>query len=113
MLDHEQPLVMVSHDRSFLERTITSVARIVANGFDPAQGNVDVFTGSWNDYEEQVATARRQAWERYENYSAERDRLQKLAQQKREWADRGTSRARKNPADNDRNRYQYDMAGAD
>jgi len=39
--------------------------------------------------------------------------LQKLAQQKREWADRGTSRARNNPADNDRNRYQYDMAGAD
>lgn len=113
VLEHPQPLVLVSHDRSFLERTVTSVARIVANGFSETDGNVTVFTGGWNEYEEQVATARRHAEERYENYAGERDRLQKLAQQKREWADRGASRARKNPADNDRNRYQYDMDGAD
>ena len=113
VLDHEQPLVLVSHDRSFLERTVTSVARIVANGFSEADGNVTVFRGGWGEYEEQVATARRHAEERYETYATERDRLHKLAQQKREWADRGTSRARNNPADNDRNRYQYDMDGAD
>ncbi len=109
----EHPVVLVSHDRRFLERIITSVARIVGNGFNPSTGNVEVFTGSWADYEEQVATARRHAQERYDNYTTERDRLQQLAQQKREWAARGERRARKNPADGDRHRYQYDMDGAD
>lgn len=113
LVDTEHPVVLVSHDRRFLERTITSVARIVGNGFNPSSGNVEVFTGSWAEYEEQVATARRQAQERYDNYTTERDRLQNLAQQKWEWAARGERRARKNPADGDRHRYQYDMDGAD
>ncbi len=105
-------IVVVSHDRAFLERTITSVARIEAHDFDPAAGNVNVFTGGWSDYEAQVAQRRRQAQQRYESYTAERDRLTSLAQQKREWADRGASRARKRPADNDRNRRMAELASA-
>ncbi len=110
---HDGAIVMVSHDRSFLERTITSVARIEANGFNTASGSVEVFTGGWRDYEERIALARRRAEERYGQYTTERDRLKSLAQQKREWADRGTSRVRKRPADNDRNRRMAELASAD
>ncbi len=110
---HDGAILMVSHDRTFLEHTITSVARIEANGFDPASGNVEVFTGGWRDYEDQVALARRRAEERFERYTTERDRLSSLAQQKREWADRGTSRAKKRPADNDRNRRMAELDSAE
>ena len=110
---HDGAIVMVSHDRTFLERTITSVARVEANGFDAANGNVEVFTGGWQDYEEQIALARRRAEERFERYTTERDRLASLAQQKREWADRGASRVKKRPADNDRNRRMKELASAD
>ncbi len=110
---HDGAIVMVSHDRSFLEQTITSVARLSANGFDPAAGNVEVFTGGWADYENQIALARRHAEEQYERYAAERDRLKSLAQQKKEWAARGESRARKRPADNDRNRRMAELASAE
>ncbi len=110
---HDGGIVMVSHDRTFLERTITSVARIEANGFDPAVGNVEVFTGGWRDYEDQIALARRHAQERFERYTTERDRLASLAQRKREWADRGASRVKKRPADNDRNRRMKELASAD
>ena len=112
VLGHGRAIVLVSHDRRFLERTVTSVACLVANGYDRAEGNLTQFTGTWAEYEEQVATARRRAEQQYEEYTTERQRLQSLAQQKREWADRGRSRARKNPADNDRFRYMYDMDGA-
>ena len=87
--EQEGSIVVVSHDRSFLERTITSVARIEAKGYDRAAGNIEVFAGGWKDYEEQIALARRRAEAQFERYVTERDRLKSLAQQKREWGRSG------------------------
>ena len=110
---HGGPVVLVSHDRSFLDRTINSVARLVADGFDPQRGNIELFSGSWADFEQQAALARKHADDRYDSYVSERERLKQLSQQKREWADRGMSRVKKRPADNDRNRRQYELAKAE
>jgi ATPase subunit of ABC transporter with duplicated ATPase domains len=108
VLSQPRALVMVSHDRRFLERTVISVARI-----DEHHRNVTVFTGGWADYQQQAALARRQAEDRYNAYREERQRLQQLSQKKREWADRGTSRVKKRPADNDRNRRSHELAAAE
>ncbi len=107
MSDFPGPIVFVSHDRRFLEATARSVVLL-----EDHRDGVEVFNGGWADYEQRVATARRQAEQRFNDYTAERGRLQQAAQRKREWADRGTSRAKKRPADNDRNRRSYELNSA-
>ncbi len=102
------PVVLVSHDRRFLEATATSVALL-----EEHRDGITVFRGGWADYEHQLATARRRAEERYAAYTGERTRIEQAAQRKREWADRGASRASKRPADNDRNRRRYEQASAE
>jgi ATPase subunit of ABC transporter with duplicated ATPase domains len=89
---------VVSHDRAFLERTITSVVEI-----DESTHGATTFQGGWTAYLEERALARRHAEERYATYTAERQRLSARAQQQREWADQGASAARKRPSDNDKN----------
>ncbi len=96
--DHQGGLVVVSHDRAFLERTVTAVLEI-----DGHHHTAALFNGGWQSYREERARIQAQARERYEGYEAERDRLKARAQQQREWAAQGASRVRKRPDDNDKN----------
>ena len=62
--------VIVSHDRAFLERTVTRVLEL-----DEIAHTAAEYGGGWAGYLELRATAARHAEERYEVYTAERDRL--------------------------------------
>ncbi len=107
MGEYQGPIVYVSHDRRFLEATALSVARL-----EEHRDGIEVFNGGWLDYEQLAATARRQAEQRFQEYTTERSRLEQVAQRRREWADRGISRTKKRPADNDRNRRSYELNSA-
>ena len=83
-------VVVVSHDRAFLDRTITSVFEL-----DEHTHRGSLFEGGWRAYLEERATQRRHAEEEYETYVARRDTLASRAQQQREWSVQGVSKVKK------------------
>ncbi len=72
-------LLLVSHDRSLLESLCTRIWQL-------EDGRITDFPGSYSAY--QAEAERRRAFQQaeYDRYTAERQRLQQAAQQKREWA---------------------------
>ena len=97
VLGHQGGLAVVSHDRAFLERTVSSVLEI-----DEHAHTTRLFNGGWSSFIEERQRARAIEEERYGNYVGQRDKLKARAQQQHEWADRGLSRATKAPRDNDK-----------
>lgn len=91
-------IVLVSHDRTFLERTITDVLEI-----DEFTHRATRYAGGWSAYQHEREVARRHAWEAFEEYDSKRGDLASRAQREREWATQGLSRAKKKPSDNDKN----------
>jgi ATPase subunit of ABC transporter with duplicated ATPase domains len=91
-------VALVSHDRAFLARTVTHVVEL-----DEFTHRASEYAGGWAAYLEHRATARRQAWERFEDFDTKRKELAGRAQREREWATQGLSRAKKRPDDNDKN----------
>ena len=90
--------VIVSHDRTFLERTITHVVEI-----DEFTHGSTRYAGGWEVYLREREVARQQAWQAYEEYDSKRSSLAGRAQREREWATQGLSKAKKKPSDNDKN----------
>lgn len=90
--------VVVSHDRTFLQRTITHVVEI-----DEFSHRATRYAGGWEAYLREREVARQQAWAAYEEYDSKRSSLAGRAQREREWATQGTSKAKKKPSDNDKN----------
>jgi ATPase subunit of ABC transporter with duplicated ATPase domains len=90
-------LVVVSHDRAFLERTVSAVLEL-----DEHDRTGTYFAGSWSAYLDERATARRHAEESFAVYDAKRDALAERARREREWATSAVSRERRKPRDNDR-----------
>ena len=91
------PLVVVSHDREFLRRTVTHVAEL-----DEFSHRVTVFAGGWEAFLAEREVAARHARERYDEYATKKDALLGRAQREREWASVGLSKAKKKPGDNDK-----------
>ena len=96
--------MIVSHDRAFLERTITSVLELDAQSH---QGRV--FAGGWLAYLEERETARRHAEEAFEQFQAKRSSLEDRARSQRQWAVQGVAREKKNPKDNDKAQRDFRM----
>lgn len=94
----ESPLVVVSHDREFLSRTVTTVVEI-----DRSLQRVLVYGGSYDAYLEERSVARRRAREAYEDYASRRDSLQARARMQRAWMEKGVRNARRKATDNDKN----------
>jgi ATPase subunit of ABC transporter with duplicated ATPase domains len=90
-------LVVVSHDRAFLERVVTSVGEI-----DPGFHRLTLYRGGWQAYLDARSTAQRHAEEAHAAYSVERERLDARARQQRQWAVTGVSKAAKGQRDNDK-----------
>ncbi|MEX5633036.1 ABC-F family ATP-binding cassette domain-containing protein [Parafrankia sp. FMc2] len=90
-------LVVVSHDREFLDRTIDAVAEI-----DRHQHSVTRYAGGWDAYLEARGLARRQARERYERFADRRADLVSQVQRQREQSVRGAVRAKRRAPDADR-----------
>jgi ATPase subunit of ABC transporter with duplicated ATPase domains len=90
-------VVVVSHDREFLSRTVTQVVEL-----DLAQQQVGVYGGSYTDYLRERELARQHAREAYEEYDQTRSSLQARARMQRGWSDKGTRQALRKATDNDK-----------
>ncbi|MDA8292537.1 MAG: ABC-F family ATP-binding cassette domain-containing protein [Actinomycetota bacterium] len=90
-------VVVVSHDRSFLDRTVTSVLEI-----DAHDRSARLYEGGWSAYLAERATARRHAAESYESYEQRRSDLLARARREREWATSGATRQKRAARDGDR-----------
>ena len=90
VLAHDAPIMLVSHDRRFLERVVTDVVEI-----DWHTHRVTVFGGGWRSYLDERERAKTQAWRDYEIYDDQRRALASRAQRQREWAQQGRSKVAK------------------
>jgi ATPase subunit of ABC transporter with duplicated ATPase domains len=82
--------VIVSHDRAFLDRTITSVLEIDEHSHQASQ-----FAGGWSAYLDERAIARRHAEEAYGEYQAKRSELVDRARQQRQWSVVGANKVKR------------------
>ena len=89
--------VIVSHDRAFLERTITAVLELDEHDHTGA-----LFEGGWQAYVGERATARRHAEEAFDEYATKRRDLEERARMQRQWAVQGVKTVKKKPRDNDK-----------
>ncbi|HUF32895.1 MAG TPA: ABC-F family ATP-binding cassette domain-containing protein [Acidimicrobiales bacterium] len=90
-------VVVVSHDRAFLDRTITSVLEL-----DEASHGATLYNGGWSAYLEDRAVARRHAEEAYAVNQTARQRLAGRAQTQRLWATTGVRKAKTKASDGDK-----------
>jgi ATPase subunit of ABC transporter with duplicated ATPase domains len=86
---HRGGIVVVSHDRAFLER-MTSIVE-----FEAETRRVRVFHGGWREYVSQRAEARERHEAAYAGYVSERSRLDEQARRMRQWEERGYGQGRK------------------
>ena len=100
--------VIVSHDRTFLERTVTSVLEI-----DEHDHTAQRFDGGWTAYLDERAAARRHAEEAYASYLDQRDTLAERARRQRAWARAGVARAVNQPDDGDKHVKRWRVASAE
>jgi ATPase subunit of ABC transporter with duplicated ATPase domains len=89
--------VLVSHDREFLARTVTSVVEL-----DLAQHQVHEYGGGYESYLAEREVARRHARERYEEYADNKAGLELRARTQRAWMEKGVRNARRKATDNDK-----------
>jgi ATPase subunit of ABC transporter with duplicated ATPase domains len=90
-------LVVVSHDREFLTRTVSSVLDL-----DEPTRTGTLYGGGFEAYVEARALRRQQARDAYEEYEDKRTGLVQQAQRQREQSVRGALRAKRKMPDNDR-----------
>jgi len=90
-------MVVVSHDRAFLDATVTSVLEI-----DEHDHRARLFGGGWSAYLEERATARRHAEDDYAVHQAQRRELADRATRERQWATSAVRRERRDPRDHDK-----------
>ncbi len=83
-------VVVVSHDREFLARTVTGIVEL-----DLAQQQVAVYDGGYEAYLAERAVARRHARERYDEYADTKSGLEARAQMQRNWLEHGVRNARR------------------
>lgn len=96
-LEFPGALVVVSHDRAFLDRVVTHVAEL-----DDYHHNVTVYAGGWSAFLREREVARQHAAEAYEEYAAQRADLGARAQRERQWGQVGVKSEKSNPKDNDK-----------
>jgi ATPase subunit of ABC transporter with duplicated ATPase domains len=90
-------IVVVSHDREFLARTVTRVLEL-----DLAQQVVRVHDGGYDAYLVEREVARRHAREEYEEFAETKAGLQARARTQRAWMAKGVKNARRKQPDNDK-----------
>ena len=82
-------VVVVSHDRAFLETVTTDVLEIDSN-----EHTVALFGGGFSAFLQEREVARRHAREAFDEYAERRDDLLGRAKTTREWADKGVRKTR-------------------
>ncbi len=90
-------VVLVSHDREFLARSVTRVLEL-----DLAQSTNRVFGGGYDSYLEEREVARRQKREAYDEFAEKKADLVGRARTQREWSSQGVRNAMRKSPDNDK-----------
>ena len=90
-------MVIVSHDRAFLDRTVTDVLEL-----DERRRTGRAYGGGWAGYQAEREADRAHATEAYAAYEDQRAELLRRAQRERQWATSGVAREKKHPRDNDK-----------
>jgi ATPase subunit of ABC transporter with duplicated ATPase domains len=89
VLGLDAPLMVVSHDRAFLERTVTAVAEI-----DEHARALTRYEGGWLAYLDERALARQHAEQDHRVYLERRAALTERARTQRQWANQGVRAAK-------------------
>ena len=92
-------VVLVSHDREFLARSVTRVLEL-----DLAQNTTTVFGGGYDSYLEEREVGRRHRREQYDEFADKKADLVARARIQREWSSQGVRNAMRKAPDNDKNR---------
>ncbi|WP_241385770.1 ABC-F family ATP-binding cassette domain-containing protein [Rhodococcus sp. CH91] len=90
-------LVLVSHDREFLARTVTGIVEL-----DPVQQQISVYEGGYEAYLVEREVARRHAREQYDEFADTKAQLEERARMQRNWLEHGVRNARRKSKDNDK-----------
>jgi ATPase subunit of ABC transporter with duplicated ATPase domains len=90
-------VVLVSHDREFLARTVTRVLEL-----DLAQNTTTVFGGGYESYLEEREVGRRHRREQYDEFAEKKADLVARARIQREWSSQGVRNAMRKAPDNDK-----------
>jgi ATPase subunit of ABC transporter with duplicated ATPase domains len=90
-------VVLVSHDREFLARSVTRVLEL-----DLAQNTTTVFGGGYESYLEEREVGRRHRREQYEEFAEKKADLVARARTQREWSSQGVRNAMRKSPDNDK-----------
>lgn len=88
------PLMVISHDREFLARTVNRVVEL-----DLAQQQVGSYDGGYESYLMEREIARQHAREAYEDYADTKAGLEARAQMQRNWLEHGVRNARRKARD--------------
>jgi ATPase subunit of ABC transporter with duplicated ATPase domains len=83
-------IVVVSHDREFLDRTVTRVLEL-----DEWTRQAKEYAGGWSEYEAERDRARGRQYARWEGSVEERRRIEEQAARMRQWEERGYGQGRK------------------
>ena len=83
-------VVVVSHDRDFLDRTVGRVVEL-----DEWTHHATEFPGGWSEYEQARANQLRRQTEAYGAYEGEKARLEEQLRRMQQWEERGYGQGRK------------------
>ena len=90
LASHPGALVVVSHDRAFLDRTVSRIVEL-----DEWTRGTTEYSGGWSDYEAERERRRERHYQRWESSVAERRRIEEQQRRMAEWERRGYGQGRK------------------
>ena len=90
MAGFDGAVVVVSHDRTFLDRSVTRIVEL-----DVWTNGATEYAGGWSEYETERARRRARRYERWEGYVAEKERIEAQATRMQRWEERGYGQGRK------------------
>ncbi len=90
LASHSGALVVVSHDRAFLDRTVSRIVEL-----DEWTRGTTEYSGGWSDYEAERERRRKRHYRRWESSVAERRSIEEQQRRMAEWERRGYGQGRK------------------
>jgi ATPase subunit of ABC transporter with duplicated ATPase domains len=90
LASHPGSVVVISHDRAFLDRTVTRIVEL-----DEWTRGAKEYSGGWSDYEAERERRRDRHYRRWESSVAERRRIEEQQRRMAEWERRGYGQGRK------------------
>ncbi|MEN0022948.1 MAG: ABC-F family ATP-binding cassette domain-containing protein [Microbacterium sp.] len=101
-------VVLVSHDREFLARSVTRVLEL-----DLAQHTHRLYGGGYDAYLEERAVLKRHLREKYDEFAEKKADLVARARTQREWSSQGVRNAMKKSPDNDKLQRKASMESSE